>query len=168
MAVLNTMFNEKSNTACNNILFNQNTMLNMAVIHPSMLRLYSVSKVEKSALADLLNVSPQRVRNWEIRGLSKEAALEAQRKFGCDSNWLLGVEPKYDTKPVRPSKMSATEVSSYARGAVVPQDKWITEAVNLLESIPPEKREGAVSVLRAHVQSIGPPRDGQALQMAAG
>lgn len=63
-------------------------------MHESAQRLYQAAKqmrqVEgQSALGRLLNESPQTIRNWEIRGVSRSGALKAQLVIGCDSYWLL-------------------------------------------------------------------------------
>lgn len=64
-------------------------------IHPSAARLYEAALElrdtrGKSAVARLLNVSPQMVNNWEgERGVSEKGALLAQRVIGCDANWVL-------------------------------------------------------------------------------
>lgn len=77
---------------CKNILFNQ---LDMTDFHPSMTRLYKFAKDNRSIagqtnLANALGESPQVVKNWEARGISQRGANVAQRKLGCDANWLLG------------------------------------------------------------------------------
>jgi len=52
------------------------------------------SAMEQSSLARLLNVAPQNVNNWESRGVSKDAAIEAQRVLGISATWVLyGIEP---------------------------------------------------------------------------
>lgn len=85
------MFNNKSNTVCNNVLFGSETILNM---HISMTMLYKIAEQNgingQSALARALNESPQTVKNWESRGISKSGAIKAQETFGCDANELLG------------------------------------------------------------------------------
>lgn len=43
----------------------------------------------QSAVARLLNVSPQVMKNWEARGVSEGGALLAQKIIGCDANWIL-------------------------------------------------------------------------------
>jgi hypothetical protein len=43
----------------------------------------------QSAVARLLNVSPQVMKNWEARGVSEGGALLAQKIIGCDANWVL-------------------------------------------------------------------------------
>jgi hypothetical protein len=63
-------------------------------MHPSMARLYEAAKTLRetegqSAVARLLNYSPQRLKNWESRGISQEGAVHAQNMVGCSANWLL-------------------------------------------------------------------------------
>ena len=74
-------------------MFNRET-IEVMTIHPSIERLYTVAKdlrdvKGQSAVARLLGVSPQVVKNWEARGLSLDGALLAQELIGCDANWLL-------------------------------------------------------------------------------
>jgi hypothetical protein len=62
-------------------------------MHPQMTRLYQAAaelcKAEgQSAIAKLLNISPQRVNNWEVRGISNEGLLSAQEIIGCNAIWL--------------------------------------------------------------------------------
>ena len=63
-------------------------------MHPSAERLYKAAKELKgaegqSAIARLLNESPQNVNNWESRGVSRPGAIKAQAALGCDANWVL-------------------------------------------------------------------------------
>lgn len=61
-----------------------------------MMRLYEAARfIEKltgesdqAELARLLNESPQTIHNWEVRGLSKEGALNAQEVLGVNATWL--------------------------------------------------------------------------------
>ncbi len=47
-------------------------------------------------MARLLNVAPQNVNNWEARGPSKDALLEAQATFGVNATWVTtGVGPMF-------------------------------------------------------------------------
>jgi DNA-binding transcriptional regulator YiaG len=90
-------FNKKSITAFNNILFTPKTICLMQQIHETVVRLYAAAKelrdvTGQSAVARLLEVTPQVVKNWETRGLSSDGALLAQRIIGCNANWLLGTE----------------------------------------------------------------------------
>lgn len=87
---LNAMFKRKSNTTCNNILFSR---AKIEFMHESMKRLYAVARATKdivgqTSLANALNTSPQRVKNWEERGVSKEGLLAAERLFGCSPTFI--------------------------------------------------------------------------------
>lgn len=62
-------------------------------MNTQMERLYSAAKELKglngqSALARALNTSPQTVHNWELRGISKQGLLLAQRIIGCSAQWV--------------------------------------------------------------------------------
>ncbi|MGA0588840.1 LexA family transcriptional regulator [Dyella sp. KRB-257] len=61
-------------------------------MHPSMRRLYEAAKERgdnaPAKVARRLNVSPQRLQNWESRGISREGALTAQQAYGVDANEL--------------------------------------------------------------------------------
>lgn len=63
-------------------------------ISDSAIRLYQAASVMKgvtgqSNVARLLNESPQRIKNWEVRGVSKEGALLAEDVIGCNARWVL-------------------------------------------------------------------------------
>ncbi len=90
MHQLNTVFKHKSNTLCNNNLFNS---LKISAMHEQMDRLYKAARVLKkiegqSAVARLLNASPQTLKNWESRGISRDGMITAQEIIGCSSTWL--------------------------------------------------------------------------------
>ncbi len=77
---------------CKNILFNRS---NMSEMHDSMTRLYKFVRERKQAstqadLAKAMGATSQVINNWEARGISQRGANTAQKKFGCDANWLLG------------------------------------------------------------------------------
>ena len=74
----------------NNALFSARTIPGM---HPTAARLYEAAQTLRqttgqSAVAKLLNESPQTVKNWESRGVSKAGAIKAQAAIGCSANWL--------------------------------------------------------------------------------
>jgi hypothetical protein len=78
----------------NNILFSGKTIERVSEVHPSIQRLYQAAKelrdvTGQSAVARLLEKTPQVVKNWEARGISSEGALLAQKIIGCDANWVL-------------------------------------------------------------------------------
>lgn len=90
MQQLNTMFKRESNVLCNNGLF---STLKICSMHEQMERLYEAARILRgvegqSAVARLLNASPQTVKNWESRGISKDGMITAQEVFGCSSTWL--------------------------------------------------------------------------------
>jgi DNA-binding transcriptional regulator YiaG len=103
MATLNTMFKENANTMFNNTVFSYAIIRGMKkpehitevkAMAPQAQRLYRAAKelrgVEgKSAVARLLNVSPQNITHWEDgRDISFQGLLAAQEKIGCDAVWL--------------------------------------------------------------------------------
>ena len=58
-----------------------------------MQRLYDAAEKLKrvtgqSAVAALLNESPQTLNNWELRGISQRGAIVAQKKIGCSATWI--------------------------------------------------------------------------------
>lgn len=62
-------------------------------MHEQMKRLYEAAGslkgiIGQSKLARALNVSPQTVKNWESRGVSREGTLAAQRIIGCSAVWV--------------------------------------------------------------------------------
>lgn len=83
----------------NNAVFSAGTMEGMTDIHPTTQRLYTAARemrdvTGQSAVARLLDISPQAMKNWEARGVSEGGALKAQRVIGCDANWILTGEPQ--------------------------------------------------------------------------
>lgn len=78
------------------------------IMHIHMERLYQAAKELRgadgqSAVARLLNVSPQRINNWEARGISSEGLLEAQKIISCNAIWVRDGEGvmAVDTSPVQ-------------------------------------------------------------------
>lgn len=71
-----------------------------------MARLYEAAErirdaAGQSAVARVLNVSPQQLNNWEKRGVSFEGMLNAQETLGCNAVWLRkGVGPMLVGEPV--------------------------------------------------------------------
>jgi phage repressor protein C with HTH and peptisase S24 domain len=84
------MFKQESNAAFNNGLFSAERI---AFMHETTERLYLAARILKktegqSAVARLLNTSPQTVKNWESRGVSRQGMIDAQRLIGCRSTWI--------------------------------------------------------------------------------
>lgn len=87
------MFNCAVNEPFNNSVFSLWTIPAMG-IHTTAQRLYEAARVLKktvgaSNVARLLNESPQTLKNWETRGVSRPGAIKAQAAIGCSATWLL-------------------------------------------------------------------------------
>jgi hypothetical protein len=156
------MFKLQSNRVCNNILFNLHKIDGM---HPSMVKLYKVAKdardiVGQSAVARALVESPQTVKNWESRGISKGGAMKAQAVFGCNANDLLQTKADISVPAVQ-------EVNEPVRPYLQPrQDKWIAAAIDIMRELDEPQKQAMVARMREFRQYLGPPRDGQALSVA--
>lgn len=65
-------------------------------MHEQMARMYEAARAagrlsgeaDQTDLARLLNVAPQNVHNWEKRGPSKDALLDAQAAYGVNATWV--------------------------------------------------------------------------------
>jgi SOS-response transcriptional repressor LexA len=62
-------------------------------MNPQMTRLYQAAKdlqgiSGQAALARALGASSQTLHNWELRGMSKQGLVLAQRVIGCSASWL--------------------------------------------------------------------------------
>lgn len=108
---LNTAFKQKSNATFNNTVFSPGTIritMNNLDLHPTMARLYQAAKTLKqvrgqSAVARLMNASPQTLKNWEARGVSKQGAITAQEAIGCNATWLMEGTGEMQTGVVIPA-----------------------------------------------------------------
>lgn len=139
------MFNSVSNTACNNILF---TWPIIGRMHPTTERLYAAAKKLKgiegqSAVAHLLNESPQVVKNWEARGVSSKGVLKAAAKLGCRPDWL--------------HTGQGDMVSHLPRGPGEPRTKPTAEAVRSKVQALPKKGSPLVEELLAIVGRMAEP-----------
>lgn len=109
-ALLNTTFNQNANTMLNNKVFN---FENIRGMHETTARLYEAARLLRglttpTEVARLLNVAPQNVNNWERRGMSKAAMLDAQEKLGCSAVWLMtGEGTMLGAAPVPPATDSS-------------------------------------------------------------
>lgn len=144
------MFNKESNATFNNSLFSCPKIEGM---HETAKRLYEAAKTLRniegqSAVARLLNASPQVLKNWEARGVSKLGMLTAQRLIGCSATWLEtgvgdmvvdGLLPSSDTHNALAGAQSHSniEVGPDVRGRI-PLISWVqagmwSEAVDIYE-----------------------------------
>lgn len=157
------MFKQKANAVCNNILFKYSKIENM---HSSMVKLYQIAKdtqrvVGQSAVARALVESPQTVKNWEKRGISKGGAMKAQAVFGCNANDLLQTNAEINVVNVHVAHEPAPVLYPHARA-----DKWTNAAIEIMQGLNEAQKQAMVARMREFKQYLGPPRDGQALSMA--
>lgn len=98
-------------------------------MHQATQRLYQAAKALRnisgqSALARALNESPQTVKNWETRGVSKAGALKAEELLGIRAAWLLTGEGEMgsgfdaNAKPVPLGMRPYPVISSIQAGAL--------------------------------------------------
>lgn len=97
-------------------------------------RLHEVAKhfgvIGPTAISEDLLISQQVVTNWGARGVSKDGALAAEKKWGCVATWVLegdgpqwigGVEPVV-APPVRPTLEQALAVIGQALSSTMDAD----------------------------------------------
>lgn len=123
-------------------------------MHPSTDRLYQAAQKLKdvngqSAVARLLNESPQTVKNWETRGISRAGALRAEEVIGARAAWLLTGEgemaspdsllfiqpvapPVYDDPPEGYARLPVMAEASAGPGRAALQE--VVQHVDVLES----------------------------------
>ena len=96
---------------CTHELTHPAKIRDMKALHAQMDRLYEAAReagrlsgdADQTEMARLLNVAPQNVHNWEKRGPSKEALLDAQAAFGVNAIWVLtGSGPMFIGGPSAP------------------------------------------------------------------
>ena len=72
----------------------------MNEMHPTMRRVYEMTKQGQSELGRFLNLSPQNISNWEKRGISKDGLKLIAETFNLSTDWVLtGDGSPYKNKP---------------------------------------------------------------------
>lgn len=138
------MFKHKSNGPFNNNLFNCQII---SIMHNQMERLYEAAKTLKnicgqSELARALNASPQTVKNWEYRGISKQGLLTAQRVVGCSAEWIeTGTGTMQFESPAIENSLSAESLTPLS-------DPQATEAMALYAAMSPAERDALLTLMR--------------------
>ncbi|MGT2507894.1 S24 family peptidase [Cupriavidus basilensis] len=125
MPPLNTMFKQSANSTFINNPF---TCVTIGAMHETMIRLYEATKALRgvdgqTAVAKLLNMSPQSLNNWESRGMSKAGMLHAQEVVGCSAVWLKTGAPPMSVSGAERESSSAADVRTPTDDefALVPQ-----------------------------------------------
>lgn len=114
------MCNPEVNTSCNNATFTRMKLcgMNEPARHHSIQKLYSAAAehgdTSPAQVARRLNVSGQVVQNWEVRGISKNGAMAAQRAYGVDANWLLGEKATPSIAMPQPDDEDWANIKGYA------------------------------------------------------
>lgn len=153
--------------ACNNILFKAAKIPGMTEKkrHPSMVRLYAIAANHKdkvigqSALARALNISPQRVKNWEERGISEKGARLASDRFGCNSSELIEAAEMSQPTQQRVDEPKVTYIP--------PKDDPLkTELLNLWSHLDEAHKNQWLGDLRRFVKDHRPHENGAASALA--
>lgn len=120
-------------------------------MHDHMVRLYEVVKnsfsaVGQSAVARLINVSPQTLNNWEERGISSDGLLTIQKILNVNATWITdrigSIFVGVSVPESRDSQSSMIENIKYLMnrdglnptslaGAIknrMPKEKWVPQA----------------------------------------
>lgn len=144
------MFTHKVNAACNNALFSRWRILAMSKIHPSIASLYAAAKLRghesPAMVARALNISAQRLQNWEERGISKEGALAAQKLYGADANALLDGE----FKPPAPRASATDDEAGNLRRQVESLTVVLASLVGITAKHRPLEGEELVRLIRGN------------------
>lgn len=163
-------------------------------MHTSADRLYQAAKLLRdisgqSAVARLLNESPQTVKNWETRGVSRSGAMKAENVLGVRANWLITGEgdmtsgsviaPREEFLPATPTATDLVRIpllansgsmgpgnevldSDYVVGDLSLSSHWINQYIK-----PGNIRE--LRFIHAHGESMAPTfSDGDILLVDAG
>lgn len=117
-------------------------------------------------LAKACKVKPPTSYNWasgKTKNIKGEPLLLAAKALGVTPSWLAtGIGVKF-----------ASDQQSFSVNEPVPgyfrppeHDQWTLAAIAIMVSLKDHQKEGALANLRTYVGNLGPPRVGQALQVA--
>ena len=144
----------------------------MHEMHESMARLYKFARENKkitgqTELANALGETPQVVNNWEKRGISQRGANVAQKKIGCDANWILG-KTELTFQVSRGNSIAEHQINDSAVITLPPPkpDKWTARALEIMNQLNEAQRAACVVNLEMYLAAVAPPKDGQTLSVA--
>lgn len=125
-------------------------------------------KVTGLALAKACGIKPPSVSDWlsgNTKSMDGVNLIHAAECLRVNPKWLAtGLGLKH-TLPMGIASIAREGLPDYTTGQAL--DAWTYEAIAIINNLTEPQREGALAVLRAYAANLGPPRDGQALQMAA-
>lgn len=103
----------------------------MSDIHPTMARLYKAAAARGFArpadVAGEMNMSHQRLKNWDARGISFEGAIDAQAMLGINAVWILSGDggPDLASQPVGLDASRLAIVLEIVEGAIADSRKKV-------------------------------------------
>lgn len=104
-------------------------------IHPSLNRIYEISKLSKpSEIAKELNVSASTITNWATRGVSKNGAKAASKKFGSTMDYILYgavTEPLIHASQINSGQFNNTSINQHVNSDQVFYQTKQTDVVSI-------------------------------------
>lgn len=121
--------------------------------------------LKQGQVAKLAGLKQPDVSKIELgRILETTKLLGLARALQCNPDWLSTGKGPMELSGQPPSYQATEPV--YLPTANTGYDPWTLGAIAIMSSLKEYQREGALAALKMYVAQLGPPRDGQALQMA--
>lgn len=125
----------------------------------AVLELQCGRQLNKTEVARIFNVSPQRVGQWEDRNVPKMVAIQAQTMFGCRAAWLLdGEGPRSIALPLVEEVREPAPIYLGANVVPLPQITpmmVISELGKMLQKLETEEHRRAVAGTLASFANSG-------------
>lgn len=132
---------------------------------------WKLEDLEEASEVSVGTISALEVRDSQrsqfFPAIAKAFGLTLEQLYDTETDW-----PVVDTRKAAKDKRYPDASDACATlPACEPEPSarrdYLNEAMQILESLPDADLRGAVAALKTHVQNLGPPRNGQALSMAA-
>lgn len=91
--------------------------------------------------------------------------LGLAKALRCNPDWLASGKGPIEIGAENTSHIAASPMATYLP-VTAGYDQWTLGAIAIMSGLKEYQREGALAALKMYVAQLGPPRDGQALQMA--
>lgn len=122
-------------------------------------------------LSQVRNQTPD-VKTGKPREMGNPIARKLEIGCNKERGWM---DHEHDIEGAKPAPLvypsQANDETSRtllaAESSVAQHDQWTLAAIELMMTLRPDQREGALAALRTHKSHLDPPRDGQTLSMAA-
>lgn len=142
------MFKLTVNSACKQIVEN-------VVMHETARRLYSaISELTNPKLTDLgdvaayVRVTPQVLKNWESRGVSKQGRLDLHSQLGINPDWLATGEGEMLPRQLQSTSSTGGGLSVANTSPGPSLAKALEVVAGALNNLPMEERELAAQRLQ--------------------